>query len=951
MTTRHDTSSVGPAANRVFPYVRGDIPLGTATSIFGRKSELAAIPAFLSAAAAGPAALVLVGEAGIGKTTVWRAGVERTASSGYRVLTSRPAESEAKLSYAALIDLLEPALDEVLDKLPSPQRRALEVALLRAEPDETTHEQLAVSVAVLGAIRALACERPVVVAVDDVQWLDGPSASVLEFLVRRLRDEPAGLLLALRGDATDALPLALQTATLAGGCVRAHVGPLSVGALCQLISEQTGVSLSRSTLVRVEQISGGNPFFALEIARAIARSDVSPTPGEVLPVPDNLRSLLAGRIAELPADTQGALLFAAASATPTVELAEAGKPGALRRAIEKGVVGIDGQLVRFAHPLLAEVVYGSVPEQHRRLVHRRLAELAPDGEERARHLALAVDEPDEQVASTLADAARSARARGASNAAAELAERSASLTPPDLREALAERRLAAAGYHFAAGDGLRARKLVEEGLAVARPGAQRAQALQLAGQLHYHDDSLAEASQVLSEALAQAHHDLRLKSAIQVDLACCLHNGGASAAGKQHAQQAVRDAELAGDDALLAEALACLTVQDFIDGFGLDEGRMSRALALEDSERQVPVLKRPTLIHGLLLLYTGQLEHGQAVLTALWADVTARGEEHALPFLCWPLSWGAVHNGELERAERFAAAGLEAALMLGHASWRAIASSASALVTAYQGRLDAARAMAEDALALLQRTEWDLFALFPLEVLGFIELSREDPARVDRLLHPLAGPVIDGRLAEPGLLRPVPDEIEALVALSRYEDAESLLDAFEARARALDRAWALAAAGRCRGLLAAARGNMAAAIESLEDALRSHERVDMPFDLGRTLLVLGRVRRRARERGQARQALTQALAIFERIGTPRWADMARAELGRTGTRFAADELTPTEMRVAELAAQGLTNREIAAASFMSPKTVEANLSRIYRKLGISSRAELGAHMATRATSP
>lgn len=508
-------------------------------------------------------------------------------------MSSRPAQPEAKLSYAALIDLLEPVLDEVLDKLPSPQQRALEVALLRAEPDETAQEQLAVSVAALGAIRALARERPVIVAIDDVQWLDGPSASVLEFLVRRLRDETVGLLVAFRGAVTDAVPLALETAGLPGGCTRAHVGPLSLAALCQLITERTAVTLSRSLLVRIDQICGGNPFFALEIAVAISRSGVNLMLGDALPVPDNLRSLLAARIAALPSETQDALLVAAAAAVPTIAIAETGRPGVLRHAIDGGVIEASDGRVRFTHPLLAEMVYR--------------------------------------------------------------------LTSPLLDDRIAERRLVAAAYRFAAGDGSRARTLIEKVLAATPRGTRRAQALQLLGQIHYHDDSFSKAGRVLLEALGEAHGDGSLQAGIELEISMCRTSVGDLPAAHSHARQAVRHVAAIGEDGLLAEALGTLTIVEALLGHGVDDQRLAQALALEDPTRQVPVVMRPTLVHGFLSLWTGQLEQGLSVLESLRAAMIERGEENTVPLLSWQLASGAVWKGELDRAERYAAEGLEAA--------------------------------------------------------------------------------------------------------------------------------------------------------------------------------------------------------------------------------------------------------------------------------------------------
>jgi DNA-binding CsgD family transcriptional regulator len=344
----------------------------------------------------------------------------------------------------------------------------------------------------------------------------------------------------------------------------------------------------------------------------------------------------------------------------------------------------------------------------------------------------------------------------------------------------------------------------------------------------------------------------------------------------------------------------------------------------------------------MLALWIGRFADGVAVLESLAAELVERGEECALPFVLWQLTCGAAWQGDLDRAAHYADQALDVAIVLGHAAMQAAANSAAALVAAYRGRLDEARALAERALALVKDTEWVLARRWPVEVLTLIEVTLERPDAVVEMLTPVHELMLARGLTEPGVLRSLPDHVEALTALGRTAQAEKLLDQFEQRARMLDRPWALAGAARCRGALAAARGELTAASVALERSLLHHTRIEMPFDRARTLLALGCVHRRAKQRAQARDAFAEAAAMFEWVGAPGWAEKARAELARCGTRSGSDELTASERRIAELAAQGLTNREIAATAFISAKTVEANLARAYRKLGIRSRAELGA---------
>lgn len=249
-----------------------------------------------------------------------------------------------------------------------------------------------------------------------------------------------------------------------------------------------------------------------------------------------------------------------------------------------------------------------------------------------------------------------------------------------------------------------------------------------------------------------------------------------------------------------------------------------------------------------------------------------------------------------------------------------------------------------------RRSVWPLGRRVALWPLGFVALSAGDAAEAHRLLGPLTEQVASIGLGEPMVAPFVPDDVEALLTLGELEQAERLLEPFEQKGAALDRPWALATGARCRGLLLAAKGDAQAAVAAVERALDYHDQLQMPFELGRTVLVAGRIQRRLRQKRAARESLEQARATFDELGTPLWSAQASSELGRLGLRRPASAgigLTQTERRVVALAASGRTNREIAAQLFISPKTVQANLGKVYEKLGIHSRAELGAQAARR----
>ncbi|MGZ5351311.1 MAG: AAA family ATPase, partial [Actinomycetota bacterium] len=272
-----------------------------ASDVIGREPELAILDRFLDAIPAGPGALLLSGEAGIGKTTVWKEGLDGARRRRYRTLSCGPVEAETRLSYAALGDLLETVLEEALPTLPEPQRRALEVALLRAPSSGARADQRAVSLAVLGCLRSVATSTPVVVAIDDIQWMDLPSVRVLQFVARRLNEEAVGLMTTARGTDPNEDPLGVAGALPEDHVYRVHVGALSVDAIDRMLRDKVGESFPRTTLLGLHETSGGNPFFAQEIGRALLRRGVEMAAGERPPIPERLQELVEDRLEGLPA--------------------------------------------------------------------------------------------------------------------------------------------------------------------------------------------------------------------------------------------------------------------------------------------------------------------------------------------------------------------------------------------------------------------------------------------------------------------------------------------------------------------------------------------------------------------------------------------------------------------------------------------------------------------------
>src|SRR4051812_4518558 len=535
--------------------------MSPALEVVGRESEIDSVRAFLEAVPAGPIALLIEGAIGIGKTMLWREGIADAGERGLQVLTSRPVEAEIALPFAALGDLLGDVPDAALGRLPDPQREALEVALLRAGTKPGGLQRRAVALGVLGALRVLAVDTPLVLAIDDTQWLDPPSAVALAFAARRLRDEPIGLLLARRAEASEESRVELETALDPDRLTRLVLGPLDIRSLDALLRAQLGRQFLRPALVELQRVSGGNPFFALELGRALLTRDVSLAPGDPLAVPATLNELVRERLAGIPTAARDAALVVSALSRPTVELVAAagggsGGAGALDKAAAAGVLEVaHGGRVRFSHPLLASVVYAQTPPAQRRELHARLAEIVDDPDEHALHLALAASGPDARVAAAVEDAARRARARGAPQAAAELWDRARVLTPPDDADAWT-RAIEAGECHLEAGDTDRARLLLEEVVARLPPGRERAFALTRLAWASGFGHGFHVSADLFREALTEVGDDPAARIEIERGLAWSIHEIGDVAAAEDHARAALELAGRPGGPGGLASARA-----------------------------------------------------------------------------------------------------------------------------------------------------------------------------------------------------------------------------------------------------------------------------------------------------------------------------------------------------------------------------------------------------------
>jgi DNA-binding CsgD family transcriptional regulator len=917
----------------------------SAPDLVGREEELGALLALFDAPDELPSVAVIVGEAGIGKTALWLSALELAASRGFQVLSSRPSEAEAGFSFLALTDVLGDVAGEVLPELPPIQRRALEAALLLGEP-EAHADPRAVAAACLGALKLLADERSLCLAIDDVQWLDPASLAALRYAAARLDHEPVVILLAVR----DSVPEWVRRGVAEDRLEVVRVRGLSLGATHELLRRRRDATFARPVLIKLWEASGGNPFFALELATALQRQGGMLKAGEDLPIPTALDELLNVRLDAVGGDALEVASVVAALADPTASLVESivgsGYEDGLTEAVAAAILELERERIRFTNPLLGSAVAARVAPSRRRALHARLAEAVPSVEERARHRALATAEPDRAIAAILEDASQVALERGAPAEAAELAEQALRLTPPaDLAEA--RRRLVlAAERHDLAGDTDRAVALLERARDEAKGGVERAEALVRLADVQ--DDPRASLP-LYREALAEAAGDDALTARIQTRLALAMSWDEGAEAGLVHAELAVSAASRIDDPEIRCRALATYGDRKFMAGLGIQYGQMGQSMRLERSLPGWPLDRGPTDLFSRHLTLAADLGAARDVLHELHDVHTARDNADGASTAMWWLSLVEWRAGNWDVAERYAADSFEIRMQLGQVMPGD--GFPSALIAAHRGRVDEARAGAERDLADAEAMGIRISVSGSAWILGFVELSLGRPDAALAYLR-RSYELRSDFMLEPAQRLELGDFLEALVAFGELDEAEEVIETWSERAGRLDRASALAILARSRGLLLAARGDLKTALASFGDALREHARTEDPFQQARTLLAVGATQRRAKRRADARRTLGQALAELEHLGAPLWAERARAELARIGGRAPSrGALTESERRISELVAEGHTNREVAAALFISEHTVEAALTRTYRKLGVHSRGELAARLHANVEGP
>jgi DNA-binding NarL/FixJ family response regulator len=889
----------------------------TTSELIGRQSELDYVERFVGDVRTGTHGLVVFGEPGIGKTALWRHAIARCREAGCQLLITRPSEEEMPLSGCGLVDLLEESTVD-LDRL-------------RAEDDP-----LECGRTVLEALRRLAASGPTVVAIDDLQWLDSVSARALRYALRRADREPLGVLGTARSAQPD--PLGIRETLPPGRSETVELGPLSLGALRRLLSG-TVAAISRPALAQIHSLSGGNPLYALELARAMPDGRRSTD----IALPGSLRTALEHRLEALPARLEPVLEAVSALGATSVQslrnlLPESDVDAILEAAIAEQVLALDEDLsVRFAHPLLGSVVYTSLSPLARRSLHARLAAQATEPDVRARHLALSTDDPDESIASLLERAATRAAGRGANDLASEFAGHGRRLTPVADEASVRRRALAEIEYLAAAGEVRQALSRADRLVRSLAPGPERVEALVQRAELEDDDRDTAEA--LLLGALDEAGTDERLRGRVFHRLAQLRRLRAGDLPGAiDAARSSLALAEDCGDPTLELHAAAYLGHLEALGGKPRPD-LMDRAVRLEAELGVQPLSIRPRSLLAMHRLWAGDLPAARALLDAVQAEAARAGNEMKQPQHFYISALVENASGNLELAHTLAARGLEAALDAENTYAERELLYPLARAEAWLGREQEARATAQRLCEEASTHGVKPLLVRAASVLGLLALSLDDLESACDELARAADLLERMGFANPGAFRVLPDAIEALARSEELSAAEALHERLESEAAAAG-PWSHAAVERARGALLLARGDAERAADVLDGAAACFQSLEHGPDTARALLLRAQALVRAGRRSLAAEVAAAAHARFSTMGATLWEARALELLERLQPGRAAGRLTAAETRVAALVAKGMKNREIGQALFMSVATVEAHLTRIYRKLDIRSRTEL-----------
>jgi DNA-binding CsgD family transcriptional regulator len=897
--------------------------------VYGRTIERATLTALLDRARSSRSGVIVIGGApGIGKSALLEDTV--AAAEGMRVLRAVGAESESSLAFAGLHQLLRP-LVRLIDEIPEPQGVALRTAL--GVMPGPAPDPFLVGAGFLSVLAMAAEEQPLLCVVEDAHWIDSPSLGALTFAARRLQAEPIAVVLAAReGEACE---------LDASGLPELRLGGLDPDAARALLDARVSVPLSDVVRERLFETAEGNPLAILELPLALTeaqRAGVDPLAAP-LPLTERLEDAFRRRADPLSPGCRLLLLVAAADNTgdAAVVVRAARALGVQEDELEtteiRDLLRLADGRVEFRHPLVRSAVFQSAPFLTRQSVHRALAdvlEAARDADRRAWHLAAAATGADEQVAQELERSAERAKSRGGHSSAAAVLARSASLTPDD--EQKARRQLAAAQSAWQAGQHRVACALVEQARELATEPVLRTEIEHLRGTIEFATGSPAAAYVIFSSAAAA--DGVEPERVVPLLLAAMLAAGWA---GDLHAQVEVgkRAEQFLDRIGTSFELCALVGLGRLWGGDGVG-GRTFLELAMREAEASNN--DRRFLWAALCAFHVGDEAAARAFASRDAALARLDGAVGNLVSALSRLALAEIAEGRLASARANAAEGLSLAVGAGLESDACYLRGLLAWASGLLGRTEEAVRFADEALEFARGRDRAWPRAIATVAIGELELASgraaQAIARFETLTAPGLPPYVSRRAA--------PSLVEAAVRSGRQELARDAMASFEHWVESTRSRSNRPLVERCRGLLAEGP----AARDHFEEALRLHGATENPFERARTELAFGEHLRRAGLRLKAREHLRLASELFVQLGATGWADQADAELRASGAKArvrstaARDELTPQELQVACFVATGLTNKEVAGQLFLSPRTVDAHLRSIFRKLGITSRAEL-----------
>jgi DNA-binding NarL/FixJ family response regulator len=813
----------------------------------------------------------------------------------------------------------------------------------RREPVGGEVDALAVPLAARGLLTRLCGDEPVTIIIDDLQWLDQATVGSLGFALRRMvvARERLSLLVASRPDPGAGADF---IRVLPEPHYEFSLPPLADWAIGQVLRKRLGPRWTPPLSAGVAHASQGNPFLALMIAQAM-QSDVSKWRWSaqqghdpVFPVPPSLVGLLGEKVTLLPADARDVLLLNSAAGRLTVAQLRAivDDEARLRRALDAAAdwdvatVGA-GSAVTFTHPMLASAVYDAAAPSERRRAHRVLAELLDDPVERARHRARSITTPDEAVATELEQAAETSRSRGAQALAGELLEAAALATPTGTEQPGGlDRWLRAVDTYIDAGDRMAAQAALDKGAALAAAPLQQAKVLIRRLKL---TDHFAGVRSLADEALQLAPRDTEVRAEILQILAMVHRMQGRGDDALEISHLATAEAAAVHRPDVELVALNNQMASEWHWAKGYPEATLREIERLADAGELGVRSLWVVWAHGFFAAWNDP--NAEKWVRDGIAAAVEDGRYGDLSYLYICLVLILIRTSRVRDAQ---AALAEADRSGAWASSTFQEDMARALVNAYAGDLVTARELAHGAAERARASGSTYWLAGFLAQIGFAETSARNWPAALAALREVAEIFARTKMVELEQLLWAVDYADAALQLGELDDVEQAIS-FLRRQGNPSRPEATIAAGRCAALLTAARGDSHSALSDFVRVV-SQPAAECPFEAARSQLALGQLYRRTGSKSRANEALRAAATAFAELGTPRWAERARDEADRLGLQSTKSALTETERRVAELVATGQSNQEVAAELFMSVKTVEANLTRIYRKLSVRSRREL-----------